>query len=148
LAFLRRRQARATTGYPAACITLCAWVCCFHFMYYDALLAAFPVCLLLTDPWSYLRPRFWRPSVEPAPPLCEAKLAEPADAWASWGKTRWVLNSMTITLIFLLVQLPRLDIELGLKGPRIPPWDQFGLLALWVWCVGKWLITPEETADI
>jgi hypothetical protein len=146
LAFLRRRQARATTGYPAACVILSAWMCCFHFMYYDTLLAAFPVCLLLADPWSFLRPRFWRHSDAPAPPLCEAKLAEPADAWASRGSARWVLNSMTLTLIFLLVQMPRLDIDVGLKGVMVPPWDQVGLIALWMWCAGKWLVTPERQA--
>src|SRR5262249_8229093 len=62
LACLRRGRARATPGSPAACVTLAAWACCYPFMYYDVLLGAFPVCLLLTDPWGYLRPRFWRPA--------------------------------------------------------------------------------------
>ena len=40
LAVLRRRQAAAPDGPPAAFLFLGAWMCCFHFMYYDALLGA------------------------------------------------------------------------------------------------------------
>jgi hypothetical protein len=36
----------------AGCFTLLgAWLACWHFMYYDVLLAALPVFLLIRDPW-------------------------------------------------------------------------------------------------
>ena len=38
LAISRRNQARTATGSPAAYLLLGAWLCCFHFMYYDVLL--------------------------------------------------------------------------------------------------------------
>jgi hypothetical protein len=56
LVVLRTDQARATTGPPAAFVLLGAWLCCFHFMYYDVLLAALPVLLLFTEPHRYLEP--------------------------------------------------------------------------------------------
>jgi arabinofuranan 3-O-arabinosyltransferase len=50
LAVLRREQAQAPTGPVAGFLLLGAWLSCFHFMYYDVLLAALPVCALLADP--------------------------------------------------------------------------------------------------
>jgi hypothetical protein len=49
---LRRREAvRRVTGPPAAFLLLGAWLVCYHFMYYDALLAFLPVILLFVEPW-------------------------------------------------------------------------------------------------
>jgi arabinofuranan 3-O-arabinosyltransferase len=56
VAVLRKEQARAVTGPPAAFLMLGAWLCCYHFMYYDVLLAALPVLLLFADPAPYFRP--------------------------------------------------------------------------------------------
>ena len=56
LAVLRRRQAVAPDGPPAAFLFLGAWICCFHFMYYDALLGALGVFLLWTKPRRYISP--------------------------------------------------------------------------------------------
>jgi arabinofuranan 3-O-arabinosyltransferase len=53
LAVLRREQARAVTGPVAGFLLLGAWLSCFHFMYYDVLLAALPVCALLAEPHPY-----------------------------------------------------------------------------------------------
>jgi hypothetical protein len=58
LAVLRPGQARAVTGPPAAFLLLGAWLCCYHFMYYDVLLTALPVLLLFTGPRSYLEPLY------------------------------------------------------------------------------------------
>jgi hypothetical protein len=58
LAVLRKEQARATTGPPAAFLLLGAWLCCFHFMYYDVLLAALPVLLLFAEPLAYFEPLY------------------------------------------------------------------------------------------
>jgi hypothetical protein len=56
LAALRKVQARVATGIPAGFLLLGAWLCCYHFMYYDILLAALPVFVLFTEPERYLRP--------------------------------------------------------------------------------------------
>src|SRR5207302_5889243 len=53
----RRQQFRAVAGPAAAFVLLGGWLSCFHFMYYDILLTALPVCLLLTEPGRYLVPR-------------------------------------------------------------------------------------------
>ena len=54
VALWRWRRPAGTDGPAAAFLMLGAWLGCFHFMYYDALLALLPVCLLLTEP-----PRWW-----------------------------------------------------------------------------------------
>ena len=46
----QRRAVRADHGPGAAFILLGAWLNCFHFMYYDSLLAALPLLLLFTMP--------------------------------------------------------------------------------------------------
>jgi hypothetical protein len=57
-AALRPGQARAVTGPPAAFLLLGAWLCCYHFMYYDVLLAALPVLLVFAEPRSYIEPLY------------------------------------------------------------------------------------------
>jgi hypothetical protein len=113
LAVLRPSQARAATGPPAAFLFLAAWLTCFHFMYYDMVLAALPVFLLLTEP-----ARFLRPKLLAIRPLSEAELgAGPATYYGPWVAedwppelpsltarpgNMWVLNSLTLTLIAAL----------------------------------------------
>jgi hypothetical protein len=43
-------------GPAAGCAGLAAWVLCYHFMYYDVLLSALPVCILLADRRCWLWP--------------------------------------------------------------------------------------------
>jgi hypothetical protein len=63
VALARRRAPAPLDGPPAAFILLGAYLSCYHFMYYDVLLAALPVCLLFTGPGSYREVRFWPPAV-------------------------------------------------------------------------------------
>ncbi len=56
VAVLRRRQSAAPDGPPAAFLCLGAWMCCFHFMYYDALLGALGLFVLATEPRRFLKP--------------------------------------------------------------------------------------------
>jgi arabinofuranan 3-O-arabinosyltransferase len=58
LALLRQDQGPAVSGAPAAFVLFGAWLCCFHFMYYEILLVALPFCLLSTEPRRYLEPTF------------------------------------------------------------------------------------------
>jgi hypothetical protein len=56
-AALRPEAARSRQGAGAAFLLLAAWLTCFHFMYYDALLAALPVMMLAQLPGRVV-PRF------------------------------------------------------------------------------------------
>jgi hypothetical protein len=50
VAWRRREPVRRLGGPGPAFVLLGAWLCCPHFMYYDVLLAALPVVVLLADP--------------------------------------------------------------------------------------------------
>src|SRR5262249_25623639 len=56
VSLLRPDMVRRPTGPGPAFLFLGAWLTCFHFMYYDVLLAALPIFLLFTEPWRYLEP--------------------------------------------------------------------------------------------
>lgn len=56
LALWRRKQARQLIGVPAGFLLLGAWLTCFHFMYYDILLTALPIFVLLAEPKKLLEP--------------------------------------------------------------------------------------------
>jgi arabinofuranan 3-O-arabinosyltransferase len=58
LAVFRKDRSSVLTGPGAAFLLLGAWAACFHFMYYDVLLAALPVLLLLLKPEQFLEPRY------------------------------------------------------------------------------------------
>lgn len=146
IALYRRSEAQATLGVPAAFLLLGAWLSCFHFMYYDVLLAALPVSVLFTEPKRYL--------------MSDSYLLVPtADGKQSVGVL--LFNSFVLTiLVYLLVvefTFPWLGLEatitadllkLGQETPpalkltthqRGTPWHTFGLLALWGWCGWCWL---------
>jgi hypothetical protein len=56
LVALRWQQSRQLTGPVAAFLLLAAWMNCFHFMYYDALLTALAFFVLFAEPRRYLEP--------------------------------------------------------------------------------------------
>ena len=115
LALARRRQPAAVAGPPAAFVLLGAWLSCYHFMYYDVLLAALPVCLLFTDPRRYLDFR----------PL-----------------GRWAWDVVPVVALVLVIAFPYLCVWLD-PTHHYPPMDLFTLLALWAWCGVTWLRRPE-----
>src|SRR5262249_31085803 len=57
IAIALRRRISASVGFGPAFAGLAAWLTCFHFIYYDSLLAALPVFLLLTHA-EWRAPRF------------------------------------------------------------------------------------------
>jgi hypothetical protein len=107
------RAARVTSGPQAAFVLLGAWMACYHFMYYDVLLAYLPCCLLYTEP----RRVFFR-ITRGMPPGTKCGLARSVIATA---------------LLICLAIIPYVSI---LRDPsyRSPPWDTIILALLWLWC--------------
>jgi hypothetical protein len=115
VAVLRYRRPPAAEGPPAAFVLLGAWLSCYHFMYYDVLLAALPVCLLFTDPRRYLDFRPFR---------------------------RWAWDAVPLAALALVIAFPYLCVWLD-PTHHYPPMDLFTLLLLWAWCGWTWLRRPE-----
>jgi arabinofuranan 3-O-arabinosyltransferase len=161
VAWFRRRAVSGMDGIGAAFVAIGAWASCYHFIYYDSLLAVFPVALLLTRPREFLRPALF--IIGPASskftafyaPKCVADLPPPmrlpTGPWSTIA-----LNSFVLTAVALLILIEQgfgnLDIQasvsFGKLAPDGPinnplkfatnqagtPWDTFVMLALWVYC--------------
>jgi hypothetical protein len=128
LALWRRRQARVPTGPPAAFLLLSGWLVCFHFMYYDALLAALPMFLLTAaPPRDYLR-----------------VLLLPVSPTHGGGFSFRVSNrGIGLLLIIVLIGIHAAHGALSQGDMHAPPWDTFYLLAVWLGCGWVWLRTPD-----
>jgi hypothetical protein len=149
LVTLRGHQAKAITGPRAAFVFLTAWLCCFHFMYYDTLLAALPVFLLFTEPRRYLKPIFLAIARIPRGQI-DDKLASsylphlvrelpPSPPLVQLGyRNVWVLNPMEPILAVLLLASVYLFPFIGLNPWRFP-YDTVCLFVFWLWCGGLWL---------
>ena len=152
IALLYQRTVRVNHGPAAAFLLLGAWVSCFHFMYYDTLLAALPLLLLFTRPGgSWLAP--WR------------SLGRTQGRFfaAIWSSRPWLGSWRT-----LVKTVRSFFVELELEGPGVVPWitlvllippayvawwyyqdyvyppyDTYVLLGLWVWC-GWWTVRAEN----
>jgi hypothetical protein len=106
---------RATTGPAAAFVLLGAWLCCFHFMYYDVLLSAIGVIVLIADPGKFIRPLFIliRPRDSAGGPdqawkeYLRPRLARAHPALAAPGSPPpgilWVANSFLLYALFTLI---------------------------------------------
>jgi len=129
VALVRRRSARMIAGYGAAFVGLGAWASCFHFIYYDQLLAALPVTLLLLDPQRFLRPTLLAATpapVELAGYYAPRPLREPPPgpvAVRAGPRSVAVLNSAVLTLVTLLILM-----EQTFNGMAISATVSFGAL--------------------
>jgi hypothetical protein len=166
VAVLRQDQMRAVTGPQPAFLFLAAWLCCFHFMYYDTLLAALPIFLLFVDWRRYLEPMliaiiplsgwplpetlrdYYRPrraqTYPPDPPLLEPR-----------PRHVWVLNPLIPNLTALLLAFYPIFLPMGLDIYSFP-YDTICLLVLWLWCAwlclrparGQSLVEPEPDQSV
>jgi hypothetical protein len=134
LCLVRKEQSRALAGPPAAFLLLGAWLSCYHFMYYDVLLTALPVALLLTEPRRYLSPVLMAIAAVPETTAKGGLLqryqpgldcpAPAAGVFLPVGEQNLcVRNSMTLTLVALLVLsdllLPALGMEVSISAPAL-----------------------------
>jgi arabinofuranan 3-O-arabinosyltransferase len=159
LVSLRRDQVRAVTGPAPAFLLLGAWLCCFHFMYYDVLLSALPVFLLFTEPRRYYEPAFlaWEPLVLWHPPELTpwrtvnnngrspprriragvaSLLALPG---ANYG---WMRNPFTLLALTALVLNEQVFEAQNWLPTRGFPWNTACVATLWGWCA--WLLTRQR----
>jgi hypothetical protein len=131
VAWRRQEQVRAFTGDGAAFLLLGSWLSCFHFMYYDVLLTALPVLLLLTEPRRYLQLRFLTitrgSDAQLSEDLIEYHRPAPASAWPGGVggsqlvyRSVFVINSLTLSLLALFaisdLTLPLLDIAVSISA--------------------------------
>jgi hypothetical protein len=159
LTCVRKEQAARTVEGPAtAFLLLSAWLLCFHFMYYDVLLAALPIFLLVTHPRRFLIPRFvviflaqrfhlgskLSAFYEPGLPR---EAPSPVPGIPLQHRHIWVLNSVELTLVLILMLIPPVFPQLGLGNPYGTPWETFLLIALWLWCGWLWLRTRSIESD-
>jgi arabinofuranan 3-O-arabinosyltransferase len=157
LAVLRKAQARAATGIPAGFLLLGAWLCCYHFMYYDVLLGALPVFVLFAEPERYLRP-IYLAIVPLGPQNLGHDLADYYRPWPFAGapppvpllragyRNIWVFNRMLPTLTVVLLSTQFIFPHIGLGSYYSVPWDTLCLIAMWLWCGGLWLWHRELPA--
>jgi arabinofuranan 3-O-arabinosyltransferase len=150
-----RRVATAKEGPAAAFLLLGAWLICYHFMYYDVLLAALPVCLLFTHPFRCFEPLFLglRPFGKSAPDVLLVSYFRPSTyfqrrAWlpfvtGGYGQV-FLVNSLVLSLFVLLVSIQYVGPFLGVGVYKGPPLDTFVLIGFWVWCGYRLLVDKDE----
>jgi arabinofuranan 3-O-arabinosyltransferase len=155
--FLRGRRDVPFTGPLPAMLILATWMCTYHFMYYDSLISAFGVCVLLADPRPFFQARALnRGAIK--------DVFGPMDKPPSGRRSLWLVNSFALTAIALMlfhenVTQPlkfeativahsmtskrTLENETTELAPRLVvgtsdryPLDTFMIMALWGWCFG------------
>ena len=119
LALWRWRRPAGVDGPAVAFLMLGAWLGCFHFMYYDTLLAALPVCLLLAAPL-----RWWLRNPVPTTLLVLLIALPHAADGIDYLRTA------------------------GRPTYHLPPFDTFCLVALWAWCGWHWLWVGTDDPSV
>lgn len=157
IAWRRRQEIRPADGYGSAFVAIAAWSTCFHFIYYDSLLAVLPVTMLIADPQRFVRPIIL--AVSPAPPglaryFSPRPMSDPLseEFVRTAPRTAAVLNSFVLTALAALLVIglafPGWDVGATVSvgalerlrpltfstGQHGTPWETFVLLALWVYC--------------
>jgi hypothetical protein len=167
-----RADRRRATGIGAGFLFLGAYLTCFHFMYYDALLSAVALAVLFADPMRFVRTEPF--AIEPAPPDPRVppprSLAPAAPPRPFAARMLGYVNSLPLTLVVGLFLVENslngmeLEATFGIKhfatsatdggtSAKIPrvrvdtgvryPADTYLLVALWAWC-GWRLLRGEE----
>jgi hypothetical protein len=105
--FLRYGDRTRGTGVGVAFLFFAAYLTCYRFMYYDALLAAAGCAVLLADPWRFLRPRPFRlalsPPTDPFPPSRELTAPPPPVAPFLGARNLGYFSSFPLTMLACLL---------------------------------------------
>jgi hypothetical protein len=156
VALLYRRRIRGAEGVGPAFVLFGAWMSCFHFMYYDTLLAALPLFLLFTDP-DLLALRFWGPRptgelldyyrpVEDSEGEVEVWPLPPVPLLRGAYRLRALLNPVPLTVFALIIVVcqtaPGFD-----SSWNFPPFDTYFLWCLWVWCGFQLIRARRSSTD-
>lgn len=133
LVYRLKADRRRVLGVGAAFLLFGAFLSCYRFMYYDVLLAALPVAVLLAEPGRFFRTRvFGLAFAEDAPDPADDRLAAPAVRPDPFGpRLVGYVNSLPLTLIAGLFIADNVLLGLEAQGT-------FGL--------GYWA-TPTTAAD-
>jgi arabinofuranan 3-O-arabinosyltransferase len=130
-AMIRRgpRAARVTNGPQAAFVLFGSWLACYHFMYYDVLLAYLPCCLLYAEPRRVLR---------------RVVRGMPPGTWCGLAR-----SAVVTALLICLSAIPYYSTH---RDPtyHFPPWDTLCVVFLWLWCDlvrGQGSAYPEQLGD-
>jgi hypothetical protein len=133
-----RRRISAPIGFGPAFVGLGAWLSCFHFIYYDSLLSALPVFLVLT------RAR-WRP---PGLNLPLFTLAIVIFLVVYELAFAWLGIEASVTFGFLSREGSPPILWLISTKQHGTPWDTFALLALWAYCGVRTLMARPDCDEI
>jgi hypothetical protein len=147
-------------------------------MYYDSLISAFPLCVLLAEPRRLLTPKPVNGPADPALAGGEWQRSPAATRLAHGGRSVWLAASFVLTIVALMLLvdnvLQPLKIEANVvvgyladtktlpegvspTRPRMVigtsdryPWDTVGILLLWLWCGVQvlWARTHSSTAEL
>jgi hypothetical protein len=129
----RWRRMQALTGPAAAFVLTGAFFTCYHFMYYDFLLAALPVLLLFTQPRRCLSAAFG-PYLHPLTKWIGNGFVEPNEASpAAVSRQGRIEELMPVVLLTLILILPPIGCLCDPTN-HFPPGETFALLILWAWC--------------
>ena len=163
------------TGLSAGFLFLGAYLTCFHFMYYDVLLAVAAIAVLFADPKRFVRAEPFAVAPAAAGPAPPADRAVPLPTLPKPLGARMLgyVNSFPLTVVLGLFLMensvsgmdlqatvafgyyatPATDGSTNARVPRVRadtgaryPTDTFLLLALWGWC-GWRLVRGDERAD-
>jgi hypothetical protein len=152
---LRKQRTIPLTGPVAGFFLLGGWLWCYHFMYYDSLISALGVFVILSHPKEFLTPKpFTLTSASGCPPGLTEKNS-PGHSVTIY------FNSTVLTGVFLLVLVENLFNGLDLRATFVPaffapkgasnpadpsspalmvssgqiyPWETFIVIVLWMWC--------------
>ena len=150
---LKSRTSHPDHGPGASFLILGSIFVCYHFMYYDLMLAALPVALLLLRPLEYLQPMLvgTKSSGQGLQPY-EARLPTKYPLTPEHPRPRWVWSRVVITLAIAIAVMHQWEWVLWhWRGGRkklalMIPWDQMGLLLVWGWCGWQWR-SSSSTSD-
>ncbi len=173
--YLLRGNRERVTGLSVALLFIGAYLSCYRFMYYDALLAGMAFAVLLCDWQRVCRPRVFALEATPGEPrLPDTRDLSPPPAPSNLfgARMRGYVNSFPLTILLLLFVVENslsglnIDFSLGIgyyatpatdgstnhATPRVRgdtslrhPLDTFLVLALWAWCA--WRVWRGDDRD-